>query len=443
MVYKYYHVEMVERLDQALLTRAENIAASIDTYWEVQRMELNRDGGKILHTKINNLEFLKLVEKWMEENRSDDVELMNFLIQLFDHNGKVLRASRYLTNTVPLSEEAIKNTQNGIRHYGYLEIEADEDNSLEFRTLTIPVYEGKKIAYYVQIATSMSPVESALTGLRVILLTLFPLTVILASASTSIFMANLILRPLHNIISTVKKISASNLDMRVEIPKTRDEMADLSVTFNNMLEKLQKSFQTERQFLQDCSHELRTPLTILHGEIEVLLKQDRRPEEYRQVLESNLEEIKKITSLVENLLILSRMDGHGLVEDFSPKSLGPLIHKILETMLFIAEAKKIHLTWSLPPEEIVAQLLPEKFQRALINIVDNAIKYTLPEGKVQVNLKKEGNQAVISVVDNGVGIEEQNLPRVFDRFFRENRAHCDGHGLGLSIARSIVKAHGG
>jgi signal transduction histidine kinase len=217
----------------------------------------------------------------------------------------------------------------------------------------------------------------------------------------------------------------------------------LADTFNEMLARLEKAFSSQQQFIQDISHELKTPLTVLRGELEVTLKKSRSAEEYAVVLRSCLEEIDKIRRIVENLLILAKLDTKGAPAETKPVDLCALLDKVTEHLKVLAEQKSIALN-TVAPESVSMKGHETQLRRLFVNLVDNAIKYTPPKGKVVVSLKKDNDLAVAEISDTGQGIPADELPYIFDRFYRVDKARTsEGFGLGLSIARSIAQAHKG
>jgi signal transduction histidine kinase len=217
----------------------------------------------------------------------------------------------------------------------------------------------------------------------------------------------------------------------------------LAETFNDMLGKIQQVIISQKQFIQDVSHELRTPITIMRGELEVALKRQRSPEEYCRILESNLEETKKIGKLLVDLLALARFDSSSATLVRELTDISSMMKDILDDMEILASQKGIMLEYycqgcvSVPLDR-------DKIKRVFINIIDNAIKYTPDQGKICVEVIKQNNCAFITITDSGVGIPEQDLPHIFDRFYQVDKSRSSaGFGLGLSIARSIAEAHGG
>jgi signal transduction histidine kinase len=219
------------------------------------------------------------------------------------------------------------------------------------------------------------------------------------------------------------------------------------VTLNQMLERLENAFRRMRQFSGDASHELRTPLTILRGETEVTLRWAKKPEEFRDMLHSNLEEIDRMERIIENLLALSKSDSSELTLDVKTFSLSDLVQAIYLQARTLGEAKHISVGLRVEVEEELSVHGDElRLRQMFLNLIANGIKYTPEGGSLELALLREGELARVDVIDTGIGIPDEAQPHIFDRFYRVDKARNrmdGGSGLGLSIARSIAVAHGG
>jgi heavy metal sensor kinase len=243
---------------------------------------------------------------------------------------------------------------------------------------------------------------------------------------------------------TTRRITAEDLSRRIPLRGTGDELDRLAETLNAMLDRLEDAFAQVRRFAADAAHELRTPLTALRGGIEVALRGERTPEEYRRVLQSSLEEVERLTHLAEDLLLLSRFS----VTVSAPRQrveLEPLVVEALDMGTQLAYGRGVSIiATGLTPAAVVGDA--GALRRALLNLIDNAVKYTPAGGKVEVSLIREAGRAAIRIRDTGRGIASADVARVFQPFVRLDAGRADapdGAGLGLSIARSIVAAHGG
>jgi heavy metal sensor kinase len=290
----------------------------------------------------------------------------------------------------------------------------------------------------------LSEVRGLLESLYVIFLLLIPI-----AAAASIFgglaLANRALRPVAEIATRARRITAENLGQEIPIRNAGDELGRLSITINDMIHRLRDSFAHVRQFSADASHELRTPLTIMRGEIELGLRSPKSPEEYRELLESTLEEIMRLTTIVDNLLTLAKADQGMGQATFSEVDLQELVQELYEDTELLAERKGIAINLrTLSPITIVGDR--GRLRQLFLNLVDNAIKYTPDGGSVSLALERHDGTAVFEVSDTGVGIPDEDQGKIFDRFYRVDKARSrelGGSGLGLSIAKWIAELHRG
>jgi two-component system OmpR family sensor kinase len=443
LVYASLRKTLNNDLNDLLQLKAEGVTESIETYWETEKNEGMATGAaKEAFSKINNLNFNKIAERWVEE-QSSDPELLGIIVSILGPKGEKIASSRNLSGIGSSYEETLKEALLGHSRFETRAFhKIPSGNSGLMRVFTMPVIEDDALAYIVQVAIPMSYFQNALNKLRLAFFILLPLVVVL-SGIAGVFLAELIIKPLNKIISSVRRITSENLKLRIKIPDTNDEIKELVDTFNAMLEKLDESFSSQRQLIQDVSHELRTPLTIMRGEMDVALKKARSPEEYIDVLQSCLEEIIRLTHLVENLLILSRFDSREAGMDIKAVPLLHLVKNIVSDVHMLADNKGISIKCS-GSDEIIVKGDEHHLRRALLNIIDNAIKYTNNGGSILIKLEDIDNQTRLKISDSGIGIIPENLPFIFDRFFRVDKSRSSqGYGLGLSISKSIIEAHRG
>jgi heavy metal sensor kinase len=298
--------------------------------------------------------------------------------------------------------------------------------------------------FLLTVAVDEEPVRSTLRTLAIILSLGLPIALALA-AFGGFVMAGRLLKPVAAITARAEKISAENLSERLPVENPRDEFGRLAGVMNMMLARLEGAFERLKRFTADASHELRTPLTVIQSVGEVALQEDLDAAAYRDRIGSMLEEANRLTRLVENLLVLTRADsGHvplGLMET----DLVRLVERAAEDMRPLAEEKGQRLTLALGGPAIV-RVDEATVRLALVNLLDNAIKYTLPSGTVTVGSKMRGNDFLIEVTDTGPGILPEHRDRIFDRFYRvekDRTSQTGGAGLGLSIAKWAVEANGG
>lgn len=253
------------------------------------------------------------------------------------------------------------------------------------------------------------------------------------------------LRPVDQIAGKAELITQHNLSERLPVAQTGDELERLSIALNHMIIRLDAAFQSSRRFVADASHELRTPLTILRGELESLVQEKESVPGQNERLGSLLEEVERLSKIVERLLALSRLDAGEAQAEWVGFDLAELAAGTVDQMALLAEDRGIAVTCD------ATQPVPVKGDRArlkqvIVNLLDNAIKYTDEGGAVNVIVRPEGGYAVLQVTDTGIGIPPKALPHVFERFYRVDQTRSnpsEGAGLGLAIVKSICNAHGG
>jgi heavy metal sensor kinase len=366
---------------------------------------------------------------------------LNPSLELFDTQGRPdLNRPGAPAGRLPLSPKALKDALRGVSTFETIE----SPGPYPFRVLTMPVIDGGRVVNLVQVGISLENVFNTQRRFLLIMGAVLPFGLLLASVGGWV-LARRALKPVDEMTQAARRISGEYLAGRLQETGTGDELDWLAKTLNDMLGRLDDSFRQTRQFSADAAHELQTPLTILKGEIEVALRSPRSPEEYRGVLHSSLEEIDRISSLVAGLLLLARADRGVLRLDLKPLNLQELLAEVGEQMRRLAENQAVSLDYGLM-EPASIQGDREHFKRLLVNLIDNAIKYTPAGGRVTLSLRCDGKRAQVGISDTGMGLTEDEQEQIFNRFYRTAEARSQrggGAGLGLSIAQSIAAAHGG
>jgi two-component system heavy metal sensor histidine kinase CusS len=253
------------------------------------------------------------------------------------------------------------------------------------------------------------------------------------------------LRPLEEMTATARRIRSTTLNERIEPGHFPDELSVLATTMNEMLDRLEDSFQRLSQFSADIAHELRTPLNNLGGEVEVALAQDRTPADYREVLASGLEETARLSRMVDSLLFLARAESAATPLARERVNLGQELRTVCEYYEAAAAEAGIQLSVSSSPN-LIAEVDRTLFQRAISNLMANSLAHTTSGGRITLTASGNNGQVSVEVADSGSGIAAEHLPRVFDRFYRVDkvRSGTTGHvGLGLAIVKSITTLHRG
>ena len=314
----------------------------------------------------------------------------------------------------------------------------------QWRVLSTPVTENGVQIAVLQVGRPAAEMEAALRQLALVLAIALPLTLVLASAG-GLFLAGRALDPIDRITRAAAAIGADDLSRRLNLRGTRDEVGRLAATFDRMLDRLDQAFRRQRQFTADASHELRTPLAMLASQIDVALERKRTPAQYVDVLQSLRDDAARMSQLVSELLTLARADAGQQLLIREELNLSELARSVVQTMQPLAAQRSIQLTDRLEPDVRVSgdQM---RLTQLVINLIDNAIRYTPLDGSVTVSVSRDGEFAAVSVKDTGIGIDPEHLPHLFERFYRvdPSRARADGGtGLGLAIGQWIARAHGG
>lgn len=366
-------------------------------------------------------------------------EFYDKFFRLIDPQGRPRGASYPRGATLPLSPLARARAAQGALTFETVRL-ADGERA---RLLTLPVIQRSQLVELVQVGMSLTHAQQTLALYVQTLLVLVPLGLVLAATGGALT-ARAALARLDVISLTARRISAEDLSRRLETRGTGDELDRLADTLNDMLARLDAAFAEIRRFTADAAHELRTPLTALKGGLEVALRSDRAASDYRQVLRSSLEDVERLIRLAEDLLMLTRASaGAGLKA--APVELEPLLLDVLDVGLRLGQAAGVTVAVG-PTEPATVHGDAAALRRALLNLVENAVKYTPAGGRVEITLRRAGGEALLGVRDTGVGIPPDDLGRIFDPFVRLDSARArdtGGAGLGLAIAHSVVTAHGG
>lgn len=297
---------------------------------------------------------------------------------------------------------------------------------------------------YIRVGRSLQETIYALGNLKTILFISVPLYIVLASIG-GFFLADRALRPIDYITKTARDISRSHLSKRLQMPKTEDEVGRLSTTFNEMLDRLEASFKKERQFTSDASHELRTPVAIISAQAEqgLALLKSRQNKECADAFMSIQAECRKMSYLISQLLMLNKSDEGKYELNLETLDLNLITEEVANEFKSLSSRKEIKIIFN-SQDNILINADQTLITRMLINLVDNATRYTSSGGTVEISLLKENDYAVIKVSDTGKGIEKKDIDHIFDRFYQANEARNGlGSGLGLSIVKWIVQVHKG
>jgi heavy metal sensor kinase len=383
--------------------------------------------------KKKNWNVPKLQEEVSEEY---DLEHSGDFLQVYDEDGNwIFRApSLARAGLAPILPTAIK-------HLSFRNLQI-EGNHYRFITQKITV-NGRRFA--VQTGTPINEMLATLSMFERYLLMLAPM-LLLAAAAGGYWLSRKALSPVDALTRTAQRIGGGNLSERLEKLTTGDELQRLSDTLNQMLERIEDAFRRVTQFTADASHELRTPISLIRTEAEIALRSSDRPEDHREALRNILLESEQTTALIEEMLALARADSGRENLHLAPVDLKRLIDKTAREWSPLIENRNLRFVHTSFPQETVVLADAQALQRLLAILLDNAVKYTQPPGVIELCLESRGDKAAITVRDTGIGIAEEDQKKVFERFYRVDKARSrefGGAGIGLAIADWIVKQHRG
>ncbi len=351
-----------------------------------------------------------------------------YVAEVLDAHGRALFRSRNLGDTGLPALERNRPRMATLQLDGHLvRAGAFEQNGIELR-----------------LAMALHTVERARNDLVNAFLVATPV-VLLIVAVGGWLIAHHVLAPVQEIAASAERINAERLDQRLPLSGSGGEIARLTVVLNHMFDRLEVSFRQATRFTSDASHELKTPLTIIRGELESAIRSGHFEPSQEKLLVNLMEETERLTQITDGLLLLSRADAGHFQLELKPVDLLGLVQDLLEDAEILAAPLHLRIEPELPPQAFVLGA-PQFLRQVLLNLLDNAIKYNQPHGRVRLTLKADATDWVLHLGNTGAGIKPANAGHVFDRFFRgdESRSRTRaGHGLGLSICREIVRAHGG
>ncbi len=399
------------------------------------------DTATIAVRSLEERGFLPLLNEKELLSQFPELARIDKFFQIFSPSGTITISSPNIKHhDVPLSRTALEVAFSGRSIFE----SAKYPNEPPLRVISVPIMYRDNLLYIVQVGTSMESVGETLHRFLILLVVAIPIALAVSLAG-GWFLAGRALRPVDEITLAAQRIAAGDLSQRLSMPTTHDEIGRLAATFNNMIGRLDASFRQIRQFTSDASHELRTPLTVMKGETDLILRRSRPLEDYKSVLESNLEEIDRMTRIVDELLFLSRADMGEVKIEALPVALQALVEDVHRQAKLLGHDRNIEvLLGTVMPVVVHGDDL--RLRELLLNLVENAMKYSHPGGKVEIALLKDGREARLSITDHGIGIAPADHQKIFQRFFRTDvaRTHTKkGTGLGLAICAWIADLHKG
>ena len=308
------------------------------------------------------------------------------------------------------------------------------------RHVRTAVFQDEELTLY--LAADLAENDDLVRKLRTGFFVALPLVLAVVGFGSR-WIARQALRPIRAMAATAERITAERLDQRLEVPPTGDEIGRLSAVLNEMFDRLDASFQQAVRFSADASHELRTPLTIMRAGIEDLLRTPGLDPATEETLHDLLEEARRLAAISEDLLLLSRADAGHFALDLAEVDLCEIVRNCIEDVMILAEPHGIRIETDLP-KEVRMKADANRLSRVFLNLFENAVRYNRDGGSVRVKLARTENRWELAVANTGTGIAPEHATRLFERFYRAAPGgSVRGHGLGLSIARELIRAHGG
>jgi heavy metal sensor kinase len=444
ILYMTISTSLMNDLDQAVRLQTDLTSDTLFAFWRAERAAAMQGPGnwmgaptETFRGTIDQGRLPELVARW---TRKTGQPQSGDLIQLLARDGRPLLASSAFTdNDIPVNPAAIEKALQGHPTYETARL----SDGRRVRIVTRPILDNGGILYLVQAAAWCAFMDRSLQRLRLWLLLLVPLTLIVTSA-IGWALGTAAMRPIDRMITQARQIGVGRLHERIDVPQTRDPLERLAVTFNDLLGRLEAAFKRMRQFSAAASHELRTPLTAMKGELEVALRRPRDVEEYQRVLRTHLQTIDEMTATVEELLGLARSEAAEGAIEWRPVELVAATHRASEPWRSLVASKQIRvLVEAAGPVWVEGE--QRLLERLVANLVDNAVRHTPAQGRVMLKVEAAGGRARLTVRDTGSGIPPEELPHIFDRFFKPRTpSHgASSTGLGLGLCRWIVEAHHG
>lgn len=373
----------------------------------------------------SNDTYLIQVDQWRAREHNS-ISVNPVFVQFYDNNKEVIDKSPNLKN----SNLKLFNNSNNI----FIDTKL---NDIPLRQIQTAIINKGEVVGYLVVAMSLEDFEIVLI-LKNILLITFPLILILLFLIARFF-AGRSIKPVRTIIDTSSQITKDNLQTRIPLPQNKDELYVLSKNINDLLNRIENAIDREKQFTSDASHELRTPLAVIKGTMEVLIRKPRNQQEYEEKIQFCISEVDRLNHMVDQLLLLARFENQKQNVKQETIYLNALILDNLTRFSEKTENKKIKIVADFTEDFYVQS---DNYLVSIIfsNLISNAIKYSNDNGKIELKLEKNLTDIIFTIADNGVGISEQDLNKIFNSFYRSdvtNHPDIKGTGLGLSIVKRL------
>ena len=435
---------LASSLDATLQLRAQQVAEGVSVH----------DGKMLVENIVNELPELDATAALIDSADDNGTPVSNteasatihnlprayrsMFIRVLDTRGNVIYSM--FSKRMQLPRESITQPLHGHPWSG----DIMGANGQSFRLYSTMLTDDKHVVGIVQVGQSLTKLDSDLQHILFGLLIATPFVLILC-AFGSYWLAGRAFGPIHRLTNTAREISARDLDQRVPVPQAQDEVRDLSIIFNQMIERLERAFEQQRRFVADASHELRTPVSVIRSMTDLAIAQPSNAEDNLTVLREVNAESERLGHLINDLLALARADEKQIQLDSEPVRLDLLAADVVASMESLATERHLTLcTENLDAATVMGDAA--RLIQIIIGLVDNALTYTNEGGRIALSVKVSNTQAYLIVRDTGIGIAQKDIPHIFERFYRADPARSKavgGSGLGLAIAQWLAHAHSG
>lgn len=432
VVLQRFQEVLYDDTDALLRSKVEGLEDSINVFWAISAQ-----------TAVSEQTFTQVARDWINSSAASNSPLLaGLIVRIYRTDGTPVGTNRRDLDEVKIDRGFLKQlrekkalVQNvALRNFIGFEVRAES---------LLTYVETRRNDYLIQTALENRKIEEPLYRLQLVIALLLPLFLIVGAAFEWVLIRRSLLS-LGTFVEGLKSTQGGGHRVPFDVGQFREtETRDLADTFNAMMGRIEDAFDQQRRVFEDLSHQMKTPLAVMRGELEIALKKKRAADDYREILRSSLEEVERMGAIVENLLKLARFDAQELRLDVETFAVAPFLESLTVQVAKLAEGREVSLALDCP-EGLTLRADRFKLEQALLNLLDNAIKYARPRTVVTVGARPEAGQTRLRVHDFGAVIPVEELPQVFERFWRSQSTMREkGYGLGLSIVKALVEMHGG